>query len=38
MASLCSGNKNKSIMFVYNLNEKWENNYFFINILTNVCV
>jgi len=28
MASQCSGNKNKSRRFVYNLNEKWENKYF----------
>jgi uncharacterized protein YydD (DUF2326 family) len=37
MASLCSGNKNKSRIFVYNVNEKWENKYFFINV-NNKCV
>jgi hypothetical protein len=30
MASQCSGNKNKSSTFTYNLNEKWENKHFFI--------
>jgi hypothetical protein len=30
MASQCSGNENKPRTFVYNLNEKLENEYFFI--------
>jgi hypothetical protein len=35
--SQCSGNINKSKTFAYNLNEKWENKYFFINV-NNKCV
>jgi hypothetical protein len=32
MVSQCSGNENKQRTFVYNLNEKLENEYFFINV------
>jgi hypothetical protein len=37
MASQCNGNKKKFTTFLYNFNEKWENEYFFINA-NNKCV
>jgi hypothetical protein len=37
VASLCSGNINKSRTFVHNFNEKWENKYSFIDV-NNKCV
>jgi hypothetical protein len=37
MASQCSGNINKSKTFAYNFSAKWENKYFFINMI-NKCV
>jgi hypothetical protein len=36
MGFQCSDNKNKSIIFVYNFNEKYEKNYSFINV-NNKC-
>lgn len=38
MASQCSGSKKNSKIFVYNFNEKWENEYFFVNAKTGVCI
>jgi hypothetical protein len=37
MASQCNSNKKKSRISVYNFNEKWENEHFFINA-NNKCV
>jgi hypothetical protein len=37
MTSQCSGNKNKPSLFVYNFNEKWDNQCFFVNV-KNKCV